>query len=1601
MVRLIAPGPGFLAAAIAAALLAFAGGCIDAPGGTLAPDDDDDTADDDDVTADDDDDDLPPPGAAWLRSETAAPGPVTFNELFYNPPSGQDLEWIELHNPMVLDMDLSGWRIEGGVAYSFAEGTVLPARGYLVVASDPGALADQTGLADAWGPFDGNLSNGGERLDLRNNGGRLIDTVAYGDDEPWPVQADGSGLSLAKIDADAASDHAENWTVSATLGGTPGGSNLLDPLAPPITLELVPPDATWTYDLSGAYPATDWAEPGYDDSAWASGDAVFYAGEAEANVLATARVTTDNYYALYLGAGDGSDLRLVGPDPDGSWTTVEEFGVEVTPQDHLYIAAWEAPGDAGGPQMTIAEVELPDALVGTDAVGFEWILGPVGGCPGTAPTDPPPAEGDLAILVQDANLDGTWGLPAVEAPRMSSPWGAAVGGAFDDATKYIWADTFGAVSVTNTDNTYALFRSQEPLLALGGTTELPSIPTTSTFRTTFSFDAAPASSELSLHCLVDDGAVVYLDGVEVLRFNVPAGPVDADTLAAASVAGPAHVEADVAAAPLASGLHVLAVELHQAQPGDADLTFGCALTARIPQDVGSPPPAVLFNEVAPAQAAPFWVELLDASPIPQDVTGLVLASSTGDELVLPPGGLQAGELLVIDDVGFDVQAGDVLFLYSADRSVLLDAVRVQDRLRGRVSDGGPWRVPREATPGVPNVIDRTDDVVIHEIQYHRAPLSQEGAPVTSRSEEWIELYNRGAAPVDLGGWQLVDAVAYAFPPGTILGPDSYLVVAGDAATLQADHPDVVVLGDFAGRLDNASDRILLLDASGNPADAVRYFDGGRWPDAADGGGSSLELRDPWADNASAEAWAASDEGVRSQWIAYSYRGPAGWSAVGPDGLWDELVLGLLDVGEVLLDDLSVVEDPDNAAVELVQDGTFDDGADTWRLLGNHRHSEVVPDPDDPANPVLRLVATGSTGHMHNHAETTLVQPISTGEYEISFRARWISGSNQLHSRLYFNRLPRTTRVQQPDLSGTPGEPNSMAVGNIGPTYEGLHHDPAVPAPAEPVPVSILVDDPDGVVGVTLWSSVAGASFAAEPMAEVGPGRWEAELAGQPAGTIVQIYVEAEDGLGASSTFPAAGPDSRALVRFDDGLASTTGLHDFRIVMTQADSDWLHEDVNLMSDDLVGATVVYDEAEVFYDVGVRAKGSERGRPQAARLGYGVRFHSEQRFRGSHGSVMLDRSQGVNFGQREVLLNLVMTHAGSVSGEYNDLVQAMTPRPEHTGPAELQLDRFSNLVLASQFEGGADGTRFEYELVYYPLTTDDGGAEGLKVPLPDEVAGTPLTDLGDDPEAWRWAFLIKNNEREDDYSRIIEMCLAFDLPDWAFLEDAGDVIDVDQWLRAFAFATLAGVVDQYGAGSQHNAQFYVRPEDQRVLYFPHDLDFFGSAQMAVVGNGDLARLIADPGNRRAYYGHLQDIVARAYNAGYLAPWCDQLGALLPGQDFDGYCQFIDDRADWVLNGSPDALSAVFPPVDFAITTAGGADLSTEATEVALEGQAWVDVRSIALAGATEPLQVTWVDDRTWQVTVPLLAGPNALTLLARDLQDAVVGTDSIVVTSTPAR
>ncbi len=1058
----------------------------------------------------------------------------------------------------------------------------------------------------------------------------------------------------------------------------------------------------------------------------------------------------------------------------------------------------------------------------------------------------------------------------------------------------------------------------------------------------------------------------------------------------------------------------------------------------------APPPApgVVINEVAPADAAVFQLELTNLGASTEQLEGWILRSSVAGRpdhvfpaLELAPGGFVA---VSKSDLGYTPADGERIFLFSPAADQVLDGRAVTGALRGRASGGwrdGLWLYPASPTFGSANVFAFNDAVVINEIMYHPTPRYEdppytesggsEGTPFQRSEAQWIELHNRGGSTVDLSGWAFTDGIAFEFPAGTTLPPDGFLLLARDPAALQAEHPGLTIVGPWDGNLSRGGERLILEDAEENFADIVHYHDGGDWHPRADGEGSSLELRDPRADNAHADAWAPSGESHRGEWKTFTWRGTA-TNGLNDPTEWNEFIFGLLDEGEFFIDDISVIEDPDGAARQLIQNGDFA-GGDTsaWRLLGNHHRAEIVADPDDPANPALRVEATGPTGHMHNHSETTLkhggtyVGIDSSKTYEISLRARWISGSPRLHARLYFNRLARTLLMPILPGGGTPGAPNSVLppAANAGPTHSDLTHAPAVPVAGQPALVSVRPHDPDGLGSLTLRYAVNGGAWQSQPMADRGDGVWEGTVPAQSAGAVVQFHIEAADSLGAVSTFPAMGEDARALIPWDDGQADldygNCQPNNFRLVMTQADKDLLHTLTNVMSNDWMRGTVIYNESEIYHNIRVRLRGSHHARAVDVRIGYNLRFPPHNLFLGAHEAVVIDRSgAGDEFSQKEIMVRHGIAHAGGLPSLFDDLVRVIASKNasvSYTGSAMLMKSRYDDEFLENAYDDGDDGGLFEYELVYFPQSTIDGAVEGLKKPTPPRsIRGVDIQDLGgSDKELYRWHYLIKHKRSADDYSQLVPFAQAMGQPAGpAFDSQIGDFIDADQWLRAFAVLVLFGVEDNYAIGfggsarpgTQHNLGIYFRPSDGRALLMPWDMDFTfeAPATLPILNHSkispDLQKLAADPAKKRAYYGHIVDIVGTTFSTGYLADWAEHYSCFLTGEDLTTHLAYINTRAAHALA----EVEADIPPVAFAITTPDGT--TTDETSITLTGTGWVNVRELRTSGGGAPIPVEWTGADTWTASIPVLLGTNTITIEAFDHNGVLIASDSVQITGT---
>ena len=133
---------------------------------------------------------------------------------------------------------------------------------------------------------------------------------------------------------------------------------------------------------------------------------------------------------------------------------------------------------------------------------------------------------------------------------------------------------------------------------------------TTYFRHTFDLFTATGTSTsqqvtgLNARIKFDDGAIVYINGTEVARFFLPAGPVDAQTPALSG--SDENAFADIAAIDhslLQAGKNTIAVEVHQLNRTNSDISFDMEFTVRaVPDDA---PPGITIDRSLTLKARSF------------------------------------------------------------------------------------------------------------------------------------------------------------------------------------------------------------------------------------------------------------------------------------------------------------------------------------------------------------------------------------------------------------------------------------------------------------------------------------------------------------------------------------------------------------------------------------------------------------------------------------------------------------------------------------------------------------------------------------------------------------------------------------------------------------------------------------------------------------------------------------------------------------------------------------------------------------------------------------------------------------------------------------
>jgi len=342
---------------------------------------------------------------------------------------------------------------------------------------------------------------------------------------------------------------------------------------PPSQQDLVQKSDPWHYLDTGVAPESNWHSVGFNDGAWKEGLGEFGYGDGDETTVvsyggnkaarypttwfrrsfAVADVNAVQGLLLSVKRDDGVVVYLNGAEiwrsnmPAGT-PTATMLAATALEDENWYQTQLPATGLVNGANVLAAEVHQGSAS-SSDLSFWATLSAVTAGTPGTA----------SGVLIGEGSgwqYRDTGVTPA-------STWHDIT---FDAST---WQSGPAELGYGDGD--------EETVIGYGGNASSKFI--TSWFRKSFDVANPAMWLSLSLRVRYDDGAIVYLNGVEVLRGNLPSGAITPSTLASASVSdGIDWQEAAVGAGLLQAGKNVVAVEVHQAAANSSDLSFDLSLS---------------------------------------------------------------------------------------------------------------------------------------------------------------------------------------------------------------------------------------------------------------------------------------------------------------------------------------------------------------------------------------------------------------------------------------------------------------------------------------------------------------------------------------------------------------------------------------------------------------------------------------------------------------------------------------------------------------------------------------------------------------------------------------------------------------------------------------------------------------------------------------------------------------------------------------------------------------------------------------------------------------------------------------------------------------
>ncbi len=1555
---------------------------------------------------------------------------LVISEIHYNPIEGRQLEFIELTNDEPTPEDVSGWSFTEGVRYTFPPGTVVFGGDVLVVCADVESVRSTYGINNVVGNFDGRLDGSGERLTLVNHAGAVIQSLRYQTDGKWPVGPDGGGHSLILRSLHVDTSEPESWTQSPELGGSPGFVN-----DPEVRIQfdeevLIEIGDEWRF-RKGTSPFSDpenaWQLPEFDDSDWEIGPSGFgFSDDDDATVwddmqgqyVSGVVRRTFELSEEQFGELDAVFLDINFDDGFCAFINGVEFARTNCPEEPLWNETARGFHEATSRGFELHEMQREDLRVGTNVLAIIGYNRRVN-------------DGDFSLLPRVLHRRSI--VPQL-GPTRALFFNELYRGSEAEAG---WIEIYNAESVARDLSGWSLAADPQQLerFVFGEGNAIPALGYL-VVDANIANVALTANEPVQLFLFSPDGFVgaaatfdrLVPDGMAPELFSEARFP-DGN---GRSWLTPTRTPGATNDVPRVTDVVINEIHYHPPEErageflelynrGQAAIDLsGFRFTRGI--DVTFAGGTVL----APGG----YLVLAEDPRLLQQTYGV--AGAIEYEGTLANGG---ENVRLVDTLGNLVDEvryfdGGTWPLWADGRGSSLELIDPhQDNdfaAAWEASDEtgkAPWEqhsfhVPRLGSSSETELqimlaergICHIDDVSITGDAFVESPLLPAGA-------EWR--FRKGTGPFSdpANAWMMSefdDSSWETAVAGFGYGDEGLGTILDD---MQENYNTLAIRARFEMTQEQLSNERLEFYFGIYYDDGYCAFLNGELLDRR---GCS---RNPAWDDTARIGHEADEE--------ITIRIPEERLRVGENVL---AVLGVNRVARVAPgspefaadDDFTLhprvfVLRPEGRSQNLLANPGFEEDTATWRFEGTHSRSRRVQDDANGGSACLEMIATGKGDMTCNRIETD-TEPRLTADrrYDISLATRWVRGSSLLlvhgtfspgewpgtrDSNLSGNEIAQAIRMAIPDDLGTPGAENSVRRllreftenGNLGPLIADVEHEPINPTPGATVTVRARVVDSDGIGSVRILyrediDSEEPLDFLSIEMSEVAGSRdpltgvatYEGQI--QPIETSqVIFFVEAEDAFGTQGTFPFDAPEKTLVYRYADPFP-----HRIEVLLPLAEWSELRTR-RLHSNDLVDGTVTYAGEQIFYNVGVRYRGSPWGRGTLESIR--VRFPDDRLYKGTRRDINIsnrDRTDGAAY-----------------------------PVVGRSGNRDSPVPVADYKYVATRFNGRSFGTPGVFEPYDRTLLDKWYGRDVTRDAVLLKSIGRLLFSDGCSRTAWDEATMAHRNENAENYRFYWFHSIHQTRDNWQPFIDATriadgrvtsdedfdaefeSVIDVETFIRGLMPRILMSDGDGLFVGNGHNGYLFWDPSDGRWEYFPFDMGLgWGGTPTSLFSVRDrvVRRVLAHPRSQRTYYRVLNEYLNNYWSEERAGPFLD---ALQEQSNSVGTQQKAFIRAS---NPRLFRLIEPFVNAELRILTNQGEDFSVGTPTVTLSGEAstLMTLFTIRLnGGAPQAFVPVWTSALQWTTTLPMSGDSLMVQIDGFGVDGVALGSAGITIRRGPLR